>query len=262
MKNTMSRTMNINRSVKETVVMMLLGLVSVVAHAEEKKQVKIEKKEQPFTVKLGSTRVIYNPDSSGATLSVSNVLDYPMLVKSQVFNEDKKTDAPFIVTPPLFRLEAQQQSRLRIVRTGGDMPTDREKLYWLCVTGIPPKSDDAWAQGEKGVPDHATLNVQISVSSCVKLMVRPAALKGDPTNVASSLTWQHQGNQLKVSNPTPFYMNLGTVQVGGKKVENLSYIPPFGSTSFSLPSGASGEIDWTLVTDFGGSSRTYKSSME
>lgn len=63
--------------------------------------------------------MIYNLDSSGASLTVMNDLDYPMLVQSEVLAENQKDPAPFVVTPPLFRLDALQSSRLRIVRTGG-----------------------------------------------------------------------------------------------------------------------------------------------
>lgn len=241
----------------------VLGICAVAVQAKSAQQ-EIEKKEQPFSVKLGATRVIYNPDSNGATLSVSNPQDYPMLVRSQVLDEDKKTAAPFIVTPPLFRLDGQQQSRLRVVRTGGHMPSDREMLQWLCVTGIPPKADDAWAQdsGVKSKPDHATLNVQISVSSCIKLLVRPSGIRGEPTDVASSLTWQRQGGQMKVTNPTPFYINLKSVTVGGKDVENLEYIPPFDSKMFTLPRGVSGDINWQMITDIGGVSKSYKAELK
>lgn len=226
---------------------------------------KIETKSQPFTLKLGASRIIYAPESNGTTLTAMNVQDYPMLVKSSVLDEDKNTSAPFIVTPPLFRLDGQQQSRIRIVRTGGDFSEDRETLKWLCVTGIPPKADDQWAKDKDGkviAPSHATINVQVSVSSCIKLLVRPSSIKGEPTDVASSVVWQREGNKLKVTNPTPFYMNLKSVAVGGKKVEGLDYIPPQGERRFNLPQGASGAVEWQLITDLGGNSLIYKSTLK
>lgn len=240
------------------------GAVAAV-NAQKDSAQKIETKEQPFTLKLGASRVIYSPDSSGATLTAMNEQDYPMLVKSTVLDEDKKTPAPFIVTPPLFRLDGRQQSRIRIVRTEGDFAKDRETLKWLCVTGIPPKADDQWAKDKSGktiAPTHATINVQVSVSSCIKLLVRPSSIKGDPTDVASAVVWQRAGNKLKVTNPTPFYMNLKSASVGGKEVEGLDYIPPQSERQFDLPSGASGEVQWQIVTDFGGESRLYKSALK
>lgn len=47
-----------------------------------------------FSVKLGATRVIYHAGTPGATLSVSNPQNYPILVQSSVKAEDKKFASP------------------------------------------------------------------------------------------------------------------------------------------------------------------------
>lgn len=217
-----------------------------------------------FQLKLGASRLIYNPDSRGASLTVSNAQDYPILVQGKVYTEDKKAAAPFIITPPLSRLEAGQQSRLRVVRTGGNMAQDRESLYWLCVGGIPPKDTDVWVQDKDGKssPSAVTLNLQVSAHSCIKLLVRPSAVKGNPANVAGSVAWRHQNGHLVADNPTPFYINLSAVSVGGKSVKGTEYLPPFSSRSFDLPEGASGQVQWRVITDVGGDSRIYQSSLQ
>ncbi|WP_419236888.1 fimbria/pilus periplasmic chaperone [Serratia fonticola] len=215
-----------------------------------------------FSVKLGATRVIYNPDSAGNTLPVINQQDYPILVQSRVYAEDQKTVAPFVVTPPVFRLDALQQNRVRVVRTGGAFAPDRETLYWLCVTGIPPKAEDIWGQdGKKPVPDTATLEVQVRINNCVKLLVRPSSLKGDPAERASSMTWTREGGKLKVVNPTPFFMNLKEISVGGKRVVDINYVPPMGARTFTLPAGASGPVQWKVITDYGGESREFQAAL-
>ncbi|MEL5558456.1 fimbria/pilus periplasmic chaperone [Serratia ureilytica] len=251
-----------HRYLTGTAVALALMSTGLSAARAESADQQIEKKEQPFALKLGATRVIYRPGSAGASLNAINPQDYPMLVKSQVFDEDKKTLAPFIVTPPLFRLDGQQSSRLRIIGSrDGSLPADRETLKWLCVTGVPPKGDDAWAKGGQK-PTHATLNIQVSVSSCIKLLVRPEAVRGGPESVADGLSWRRQGATLKVTNPTPFYLNLKSLTVGGKKVEAMDYVPPFGTRDFALPSGASGQVAWRILTDLGGDSRLYKADLQ
>lgn len=242
------------------IALVLLSTLTCSAYAAEQK---VETSTQPFVLKLGATRLIYNPSSNGATVSVNNQQNYPILVRSQVFAEDKTSQAPFVVTPPLFRLEGQQQSRLRVVHTGGQMPSDREKLHWLCVTGIPPQSDDAWAadkEGKSAAPKSVALNVQVSVQNCIKLLVRPAGI-GQLADRASSLVWTRQGNTLNANNPTPFYMNLSRVTVGGANVEQLQHIAPFSSHSFTLPKGAAGQVQWQVITDAGGQSRMYQASL-
>lgn len=72
---------------------------------------------QTFSVTLNGIRVVYDPDSVGATLAVSNPQHFPVLVQSEIYAENRTDPGPFIVTPPLFRLDGQQQNRLRIVST-------------------------------------------------------------------------------------------------------------------------------------------------
>ncbi|HGM5835952.1 TPA: fimbria/pilus periplasmic chaperone [Serratia marcescens] len=226
---------------------------------------KINKKIESYSVGLGATRVIYNPASSGAVLSVNNPNDYPMLVQSKVFAEDKKTAAPFVVTPPLFRLDGHQQSRVRIVQTGGEFPGDRESLRWLCVTGIPPESDDAWAKGADGkkpAAKEATIDVKIKFTRCIKVLVRPGAVKANLLDEAGAVTWKRQGKALQANNPTPFYINLKTLRVGGKEIKEPDYIAPFSAHTFALPKGAAGQVEWTLVTDQGGESRPYTAALQ
>ncbi|HHR5914061.1 TPA: fimbria/pilus periplasmic chaperone [Providencia alcalifaciens] len=217
-----------------------------------------------FGVELGATRVIYDPTSSGATLAVKNNQNYPMLVQSQVFAEDAKSKAPFTVTPPIFRLDGQQTSRIRIIRTGGDFPKDRETLQWLCVKGIPPEDGDEWAKSDstESLKRQPSLAVKFSVSNCIKLFVRPNTVKGHPEDVAGKVTWEKQGRVLKGSNPTPFYINLTELKVGKENIKSIHYIPPFGSYSFELPVSSSGDVQWKIVTDYGGESELFKTALK
>ncbi|MWN56088.1 fimbria/pilus periplasmic chaperone, partial [Escherichia coli] len=214
-----------------------------------------------FSLHLGATRIIYDPDSTGATITVMNDLDYPMLVQSEVLAEDKKNRAPFMVSPPLFRLDGLQSSRLRIVRTGGTFPYDRESLQWLCVKGIPPKADDKWAEDRVGKhqADKMSLQAQFSVNSCIKMFIRPSAInKGHPEDVAKQVKWFKSGDKLKGINPTPYFINLSILRIGEKEVKKRNYIAPFSSQEYEFPSGSIGKIQWQVITDYGGKSRLFE----
>ncbi|HAM3921902.1 TPA: fimbria/pilus periplasmic chaperone [Escherichia coli] len=224
----------------------------------------VENTSKVFSLHLGATRVVYNPDSSGESLMVINDQDYPMLVQSEVLTEDQKSHAPFVVTPPLFRLDGLQSSRLRIVRTGGVFPSDRESLQWVCVKGIPPKPEDKWAEGgsKKKQADKVSLQVQISVRGCVKLFLRPLAVKGHPDDVAGNVGWEKSGDKLKGVNPTPFYINLSKLKVGEKEIKGGHYIAPFSSYEYILPAGAAGKVQWQVITDYGGKSKIFETKLK
>lgn len=94
-----------------------------------------------------------------------------------------------------------------MVRTGGNLPQDRESLYWLNIKAIP---------SSKHVEGVNTL--QIAINTRIKLLYRPSAVKGKPEDMADKLEWHREGNDLVVNNPTPFYMNFQAVTLNGQKI--------------------------------------------
>lgn len=238
------------------------GILSVQAMAAEN-TTKVEQHTRTYSVGLDQTRVIYNPATSGAVISVNNPNDFPVLVQSSVNSANENSGvAPFLVTPPLFRLDPKQQSRLRVVMTQDVKIKDKETLYWLCVMGIPPEQGDSWAEGALAkATNTASLNVNVRMSMCIKLIVRPEDVKGKPQDVTSAVTWRREGGKLVASNPTPFYMTLKTLSVGGKEVPDVNFIPPMKSRAFTVPQGASGKVSWTIVNDLGGDSGPYEANV-
>ncbi|EAA1955629.1 aggregative adherence fimbria II chaperone AafD [Escherichia coli] len=237
---------------------LILGLVFFMnAQASENTRV--------FSLHLGATRVVYNQQSSGEALAVINDHNYPMLVQSEVLTEDKKESAPFVITPPLFRLDALQSSRLRVVRIGGTFPADRETLQWICVKGIPPKANDRWAENDsKNVLDNkVALNIHLSVTSCIKLFFRPLVVKGHPEDVAGEVRWQKIGDKLKGINPTPFYINLSELKFGGEEITERHYIAPFSSYEYLIPKtmNRNNIVQWKVVTDYGGISKQFEAKI-
>lgn len=95
---------------------------------------------------------------------------------------------------------------LRIIRTGGNLPEDRESMYWLDIKSIPSSN-----------PDNKHNTLMLAVKAEFKLIYRPKALTQKPEEVADRLTWSRQGRTLTVKNPTPYYMNFATLSVGSQK---------------------------------------------
>ncbi|EOK0023407.1 molecular chaperone, partial [Shigella flexneri] len=86
---------------------------------------------------LQRTRVIYDASRKEAALPVANKgAETPYLLQSWVDNIDGKSRAPFIITPPLFRLEASDDSSLRIIKTADNLPENKESLFYINVRAI------------------------------------------------------------------------------------------------------------------------------
>ncbi|MDI5816998.1 molecular chaperone, partial [Salmonella enterica subsp. enterica serovar Cerro] len=139
---------------------------------------------------IGGTRIIYNGDKKETSISVKNPDQSSYLIQSWSDAGEKSSDkSPFMVTPPLFRLGAGQENNLRILRTGGNLPEDRESLYWMNIKSIPSTTEKQ---------DNVN-TLQIAVKTRIKLIYRPQALTEQPENVTAKLTWQHSGNRLTVT---------------------------------------------------------------
>lgn len=198
---------------------------------------------------LGGTRLIYPGDKNEVSIIIKNPdknTDY--LIQSWLDNEDKNNSAkvPFVVTPPLFRLDRESDNILRIANVGGNLPTDRETLYWLSVRSI-----GATPKEQKGN------SLQMVLRTRIKFIYRPSSLNiNDALNAYKSLTFSHQGNDLVVKNPTPYYVTLATLKVGGKDIKEPGMVTPLGELRIKAP--GSGAIEWQSINDYGGTSQTAR----
>lgn len=196
---------------------------------------------------IGGTRVIYDGDKKETAASVRNPEKSGVyLVQSWVDSGDQGGKTPFIVTPPLFRINPDEENMLRIVRTGGNLPQDRESVFWLNVKSI-PATDDSTPR---------TNVLQVVVKSRLKLFYRPAGLEGQPESAYHQLSVARSGNHLTVSNPTPYYVTLFTLKVDGQEIKEADMVPPKGSVSFTLPSARAFRVTWQAISDYGGISQT------
>lgn len=201
---------------------------------------------------INGTRLVYHGDKKESSLGLSNPDATDYLVQSWVDSGGKNTTkAPFLITPPLFRLDAKEDNVLRVVRTGGNLPEDRESLYWLNIKAIPS------SKHFEGVN-----TLQIAINTRIKLLYRPPAVIGKPEDVADKLEWHREGNDLVVNNPTRFYMNFQKVTLSGHKVDKATWAAPKTETHFALPGNVSGtNIAYSIITDYGSISQTWSTSV-
>lgn len=204
-------------------------------------------------ITIGGTRVVYPENKKESSIGIANPDNLDYLVQSWVETEDKAREkAPFLITPPLFRLDAKQDNVLRIIRTRGNLPGDRESLFWLNIKSIPSS-----ARNEN------TNTLQIAIKTRIKLIYRPTSITGKPEDVTTQLSWHAQGNQLIVENPTPFYMNFQEIKLDGKKVDKATYAAPKSETHFTTPGNITAHsVSWKIINDYGGISQSYTAQIK
>lgn len=210
-------------------------------------------------VSLTATRVIVaehseNQSASG-TIGVRSdeASPRPYLVKAEVFSniEGHQDNSPFVLSPSLFRLEPGNTNQVRVIKKGGALPANKESLFYLRVAALPATSNPSQTvfSAPEGVLNVATGNI-------IKLFYRPNGLPISQKEAMAQLKFTAVGNQLKVANPSPYYITIGSLEVNGKevnirKVHGQNMIAPFEETIFSSPQ-INGKVYWQAINDYGG----------
>lgn len=193
-------------------------------------------------VEVEGTRLIYDADKKEAFLPVKNLeKDTSYLIQTWLDNgnENDQSKIPFIITPPLFRLDSGQENQIRVIFSGA-LPQDRESIYWLSVKSIASTSGSD------------VNHLQISVRTRIKLIYRPASLKDGASDAYKQLRVTRNGNEVTLTNPTPYYISLHSVYVGKNEIKEAGMVAPRNSHILAVPAGVSGKISWRAINDYGG----------
>jgi chaperone protein EcpD len=210
---------------------------------------------------VDGTRVVYPAAKREVTIHIRNPGSTPSLVQAWLDAGDPnaapgESRVPFIMTPPLFRLDPTKGQSLRLVYTHDPLPADRESLFWLNVLDIPPRA-----------PTNADRpnQLEFAFKHRMKVFFRPADLRGSAADAPAHLKWRLELKDgrlvaIQASNPTPYHVSLieVTATVGGRAVAaKANMVDPFASRSFDLrdpitaPSGTV-PVEYWFVNDYGG----------
>lgn len=221
----------------------LCSMIATASHAE---------------IVIHGTRVIYPSDAREVTLQLSNNGSKPALVQAWIDEGDPKSTpdqskVPFMITPPISRVEATKSQTLRITAlpNASTLNQQQESVLWLNVLDIPPKPT---AKGGETVPDNF---LQLAIRSRIKFFYRPSTIKEDANLAADKLQWQKSGQSLVIKNPTPFHITMTSIfQVNGdKKVDLLPQglmLKPFSEDRVQLKTSSTEKISFINVNDYGG----------
>ncbi|KRG69437.1 pilus assembly protein PapD [Stenotrophomonas terrae] len=204
------------------------------------------------SVVIGGTRVIYPAQSREITVQLSNIGEAPSLVQAWIDSGDpeqtaENADAPFMLTPPIARVEPGRNQALRVMFAGSGLPTDRESLYWLNVLDMAPSPKNG---------DETQNYLQVAFRSRVKLFYRPEGLPGTANEAPTKLRWSRSGTQLHVDNPTPYYVTFAEIHAlsnGASKLVDDKGKMVGPEQQLSLDVGQSVEqVRFITINDYGG----------
>lgn len=208
------------------------------------------------SVVMIGTRVIYPEDKQFVSLNfrssdrVPSVID--MWVSKDAESTTSKNDAPFIMTPSIFRIDPNKGQTVKLIYTGSKPVNDRESVFYFNFVQMPAT--------EKNIN-----KLLITYKSTVKVFYRPMGLKQNIDDISSYLeidVKKLNSGMITIINNSEYYVTpvKVTLERNGKNIlsipdERLTMISPFSSkeikvTSIKNVSGVSSSI--SLINDLGG----------
>ncbi|MBN5087330.1 molecular chaperone [Stenotrophomonas maltophilia] len=212
-------------------------------------------------VQIDGTRVIFNEGMPEATIRVSNKNNVPVLLQSWVDTlavsaTPTSTTAPFLVLPPISRVEAGKGQVLRMRMTSQSLPKDQESAFWLNMLEVPA------VVSEREPHDG---HLQVTVRNRIKIFYRPKGLDSKGAgraagNVQWTLSAGADGATLQAKNDSPYHVSMVKAWLveGQKETEaqGMQMLAPHSTTSFTVPGIGRLPPNATLkvryINDFGG----------
>ncbi|HBM3184814.1 TPA: fimbrial chaperone [Klebsiella oxytoca] len=216
------------------------------------------------SVTMLGTRIIYDGGTKSTDVQLRNRDDFPYVITAWFDDGNPEsgpqtpTSAPFIVTPPVFRIQPGAGQIVRVVFTGtGALPQDRESLFWFNFMQVPPANVADAADGRK------KNGILVMLRNRVKLLYRPVGLDGDPQKMLQNLWVSRETRQgrsgITVANNQPFHITLTALRESDSPAISVTeekdvIIPPFSQHFFPFagkPMTGMKSVTITLINDQG-----------
>lgn len=204
-----------------------------------------------------ATRVVYGSEAKAATLSINNNSAVPYMVQTWLEDPLKghsSENLPIVVVPPLLKLEANRETVLRFIYAGRGLPTDKETLFWINIQEIPPTSQEQ-------------NTLQVAIKTRLKLFYRPKEINATLETAIKQLQWSVSNGQLKLFNPSPLHITIGTLQLNGQGQKlaqlNQDMVGPNQTiTVLNKLSGSLSTVNFTYINDYGGESDSLSQTIK
>lgn len=216
------------------------------------------------SVVINSTRIVYPQNDKEVTVRLESKNQAPVLIQTWLDNGDEDSTPqvaapPFVVTPPIFRMEPGKQQVVRLAYTGEPMPGEQESLFWFNLLEVPSQPPGAGQSNQ----------LQLAFRSRIKLFFRPHNLPYGAEAAPAKLQWRAvstaHGQALEVYNPSPYHVTFEQIELlaAGQRHQRqaatsgaANMVMPGARRRFELPSlkappGGAATVAFQTLDDLG-----------
>lgn len=214
----------------------------------------IENRTVIYSAWISTTRIVYDEGDFSSDLTIRNDNKYPMVIKNHLLNESKEKTNDFIVSHPSIYLNSGDEQEIKVIKNAidGQKIKNKESLYWLCISSIPPNDIS-----ENPPTRNITVTFTMRVERCIKLFYRPARLPGSSFDAGKNLIWRIVNKKLYVLNNSPYYVVINKASIDGVAIPHLDYVPPFESRGLGITGKPGMKIKWSATEENGGESEEF-----
>ncbi|WP_159867140.1 MULTISPECIES: molecular chaperone [unclassified Raoultella] len=217
-------------------------------------------------VAINGTRIIFNTKDKEAVVQLKNNGKNPYLLQLWIDDGNPKAKpgevkVPFIINPPVVRIDPTKGQAVRIMFTNAALPQDRETLYWFNMLEVPPKPTNLVESG--------TNLLQLAFRTRIKLFYRPGNLQQSSLEAYKNLKFTLHGNTLNVKNKSPYFITFSSIELRKSKhsavaaaVDNFPQrmLAPQGEMNLPLTAKRAESLKgltlfYSVINDYGGETK-------
>ncbi|MFD1802528.1 molecular chaperone [Mixta tenebrionis] len=196
---------------------------------------------------LDQSRIVISAQDGMGTVKINNPTARDYLIQNWITNSKNGTQEEIFVQPPLLKIKARHKVAINVEAIDPALAKKaQEQLYWLNVKEI-PKVDKS-QNGSQLV---------LAMLTRVKVFYRPDGVPAEMGKEYMKLKWKRAGNNLTVTNPTPYYITFNEVWEGNNKAKPLvaDMVAPGATLTIKNYRGSS-VIHYNIIDDYGDNSDT------
>lgn len=197
------------------------------------------------SIEINKDKFIFIESVNQEIIEINNKANNYYFIQSWVTHYDKENsnEIPFMVTPPLFKIEKNETFSLKIFKKDEIKERDRETLYRINIKRIPILLNS----------DNNKNMLHVSINSVYNLIYRPISIEKDAKDAYKKIEFlKNKNNEFIINNPTPYFIALSSVYFNRILIVNESKtIPPFKKYNTKKIISESGYVKWKIFNQHG-----------
>lgn len=197
------------------------------------------------SIEINKDKFIFIESINQEIIEINNKTNNDYFIQSWITHYDKENsnEIPFMITPPLFKIEKDETFSLKIFKTDKIKEEDRETLYRINIKRIPILLSS----------DNNKNMLHVSVNSVYNLIYRPISIEKDAKDAYKKIEFlKNKNNEFIISNPTPYFITLSSISYDDILIITESKtLPPFKKYNTKKEISGNGIVKWKIFNQYG-----------